>query len=109
MSSSFQRFLTNLSSCSVDKAGRPLWATVFILAFSPIAYANVSDEVGTQLFNWLLALSGLSTIITWLSINVAHVRFRAAWKAQGHSLDELPFRALGGVRLSHTAKIVLGS
>jgi len=81
---------------TVDKAGRPLWATVFILAFFPIAYANVAD-VGTQIFDWLLALSGLSTIVTWLSINVAHVRFRAAWKAQGHSLDELPFRAFGGL------------
>jgi len=92
---------------TVDKAGRPLWATLFILAFSPIAYANVSDEVGTQLFNWLLALSGLSTIITWLSINVAHVRFRAAWKAQGHSLDELPFRALGGLYGTWLAIIIL--
>lgn len=45
----------------------------------------------------LLALSGLSTIFTWLSINVAHIRFRMAWKAQGHSVDELPFRALGGI------------
>jgi amino acid transporter len=44
-----------------------------------------------------LALSGLSTIVTWLSINIAHIRFRAAWKAQGHTVDELPFRALGGV------------
>ncbi len=25
------------------------------------------------------------------------IRFRAAWKAQGHSLEELPFKALGGV------------
>jgi amino acid transporter len=32
-----------------------------------------------------------------LSINVAHIRFRMAWKAQGHHVDELPFRALGGI------------
>lgn len=38
-----------------------------------------------SVFNWLLALSGLSTIFTWLSINIAHIRFRAAWKAQGHT------------------------
>jgi len=90
----------------VDKAGRPLWSVVFILAFFPIAYANVAD-VGTQIFDWLLALSGLSTIVTWLSINVAHLRFRAAWKAQGHSLDELPFRAIGGIFGTWLAIIIL--
>jgi amino acid permease len=25
------------------------------------------------------------------------IRFRRAWKVQGHSIDELPYRALGGV------------
>ncbi len=25
------------------------------------------------------------------------IRFRAAWKAQGHSVEELPFQAIGGV------------
>lgn len=26
------------------------------------------------------------------------IRFRAGWKAQGHSIEELPFQALGGVK-----------
>lgn len=81
----------------VDKAGRPLWAVCAILAFFPIAYSQTNPEIGGQVFDWLLALSGLSTIFTWLSINVAHIRFRMAWKAQGHHVDELPFRAFGGI------------
>ena len=28
---------------------------------------------------------------------MCHIRFRAAWKAQGHSVEELPFKAAGGV------------
>ena len=28
---------------------------------------------------------------------MAHIRFRAAWKRQGHTLDEIPFKAAGGV------------
>lgn len=28
---------------------------------------------------------------------MCHIRFRKAWKVQGHSIDELPFRAWGGV------------
>lgn len=43
-----------------------------------------------------MSLSGLSTLFTWLSICLCHIRFRRAWKVQGHSTDELPFRAMGG-------------
>ena len=50
-----------------------------------------------EVFNWLVALSGLSTLFTWGSICVAHLRFRKAWKVQGHSLEELPYKAVGGV------------
>ena len=28
---------------------------------------------------------------------MCHIRFRKAWRVQGHSVDELPFRAWGGV------------
>jgi hypothetical protein len=44
-----------------------------------------------------LALSGLAALFTWGSICLAHIRFRAAWKHQGHTLDEIPFKAIGGV------------
>ncbi|KAF8915773.1 amino acid permease/ SLC12A domain-containing protein [Mucidula mucida] len=80
----------------VDKSSRPLFSVVAILIFGPIAYVNCSDD-GDTVFKWLLALSGLSTIFTWMAICLCHIRFRAAWKAQGHSLEELPFKALGGV------------
>ncbi|ORX40810.1 amino-acid permease inda1 [Kockovaella imperatae] len=79
----------------VDKSGRPLYSLIAILVFSPLAYINVAD-VGSTVFDWLVALSGLSTLITWLSILITHMRFRKAWRVQGHSVEELPFRALGG-------------
>lgn len=80
----------------VDKSSRPLWSVVFILSFAPLAYIN-TVAAGNVVFNWLVALSGLSTIFTWMAICLCHIRFRAAWKLQGHSVEELPFRALGGV------------
>ncbi|KAL0959014.1 hypothetical protein HGRIS_014326 [Hohenbuehelia grisea] len=80
----------------VDKSGRPLFSVLAILAFAPIAYVNVR-AAGDTVFTWLLALSGLSTLFTWLSICLCHIRFRKAWTVQGHSIDELPFKALGGV------------
>ncbi|KAH9476314.1 Amino-acid permease inda1 [Psilocybe cubensis] len=82
----------------VDKSSRPLFSVLAILAFGPVAYANcASDGAGDVVFNWLLALSGLSTLFSWLSICLCHIRFRKAWIVQGHSLEELPYRALGGV------------
>jgi amino acid transporter len=80
----------------IDKAGRPLWSTLFVLAWSFLAYITLSADGGT-VFNWLLALSGLAALFTWGSICLAHIRFRSAWKHQGHTLDEIPFKAIGGV------------
>ncbi|BGP07290.1 Amino-acid permease inda1 [Rhodotorula toruloides] len=80
----------------VDKSGRPLFSVIAVLLFGPIAYVNVVTA-GDTVFNWLLALSGLSTLFTWGSICLCHIRFRAAWNYNGHSIDELPFKAMGGV------------
>lgn len=101
----------------VDKSSRPLFSVIAGLCLAPLAYINLADN-GEVVFNWLVALSGLSTLFSWLSIclcqcvfksfrNSYHcgltkhflfsIRFRAAWKKQGHSLEELPFRAMGGV------------
>ncbi|KAG6808350.1 hypothetical protein H0H92_010029 [Tricholoma furcatifolium] len=80
----------------VDKSSRPLFSVIATLAFAPLAYINCA-AAGDIVFDWLVALSGLSTIFTWMSICLCHIRFRKAWITQGHSLEELPFRALGGV------------
>lgn len=33
---------------------------------------------------------------SYINLFFSSIRFRAAWKAQGHSIEELPFQALGG-------------
>jgi yeast amino acid transporter len=48
----------------IDKKGRPMFALLFALFFSGLAYINIAP-VGTQVFNWLIALSGLSVFFTW--------------------------------------------
>ncbi|KAK3297828.1 amino acid permease/ SLC12A domain-containing protein [Chaetomium fimeti] len=80
----------------IDRSGRPLVSVLFICVFAPLAYVNLDTE-GPVVFDWLLALSGLAALFTWGSICLAHIRFRTAWRQQGHTLDEIPFRALGGV------------
>jgi len=91
----------------VDKAGRPLLAVASVLVFFPLAYIQLVEDVGDQVFDWLLAVSGLATIFTWLAINITHIRFRMAWKRQGHHIDELPFRAFGGIWGSALSAVIL--
>lgn len=80
----------------IDKSGRPLWSVVAILAFGFLAFVNL-DTHGPVVFDWLLSLSGLAALFTWGSICLAHIRFRAAWKLRGRSVEEIPFRAIGGI------------
>ena len=44
---------------------------------------------------WLIALSGVTTMIAWASITFGAYRFRRAWSAQGRSQSELLYRAPG--------------
>lgn len=80
----------------IDRKGRPLVAICVASAIGFVAFAADSGASGTVL-DWMMALSGLSSIFTWGSICLAHIRFRQAWKFQGHSLDDLAFRSQPGV------------
>lgn len=91
----------------VDKSGRPLWAVAAIVVWGPIAYLNLIPEAGTKVFDWLIAISGLSTLFTWFAICITHIRFRKAWRVQGHSVEELPYRAFGGVWGSALAAVLI--
>ncbi|KAI9826531.1 MAG: glyceraldehyde-3-phosphate dehydrogenase 1 [Phylliscum demangeonii] len=80
----------------VDRQGRPMAGILVASAFGFLAFVAASPKQG-DIFNWLLALSGLSSIFTWGSVCLAHIRFRRAWRLQGHTLDELAFRSQPGV------------
>ena len=44
-------------------------------------------------YTWLVNASGLAGFITWVAVAWSHLRFRKAFLAQGHSLDELPYKS----------------
>ncbi|KAH6971828.1 amino acid permease-domain-containing protein [Ilyonectria sp. MPI-CAGE-AT-0026] len=90
----------------VDRSGRPLFSVLLIIVLGALAYVNLSADGGT-VFDWLLALSGLSTLFTWGSVCLAHIRFRKAWAYHGHTLDEIPFQAVGGVYGSYLGLILI--
>jgi amino acid transporter len=80
----------------VDRRGRPLVAIVAVSAFGLLAYLANFDQ-HARVFDWLLAISGLSTIFTWASTCLAHIRLRRAWAHRHRSVADMAFRAQGGV------------
>lgn len=80
----------------IDRAGRPLAAILITDAFGLFALIAASDKQ-VEVFDWLLALLGLSSIFTWISINVSHIRFRRAMQVQNRSLNEIPYVSQCGV------------
>jgi amino acid transporter len=80
----------------VDRRGRPMAGIILSAALGLLGYLSTSKAEGDA-FMWMLAISGLSSIFTWGSICLAHIRFRRGWKVQGHSLDELAFVSQPGV------------
>ncbi|GEQ66657.1 hypothetical protein JCM33374_g320 [Metschnikowia sp. JCM 33374] len=80
----------------IDKRGRPLVAIVFQMLFSLICFVSASGKQGIM-FEWLLALSGLSSMFSWGSICMCHIRFRRALAVQGRGTDELAFKSQAGL------------
>lgn len=80
----------------IDRKGRPVISICIASSLGLLAFFAVSDKQ-QEAFDWMLALSGLSSIFTWGSVCLAHIRFRRAWRVQGHSLDELAFKSPVGV------------
>lgn len=62
----------------VDKKGRPTVVVILQLLFGCLAYINLAHDGGT-IFNWLLALSGITVLFVFGSIALSHIRFRKAW------------------------------
>ncbi|KAF9235205.1 amino acid permease/ SLC12A domain-containing protein [Melanogaster broomeanus] len=75
---------------SVNKRGVPVPALIVSLAVSSLAFLTSIWGTGV-VFTWLLNLTGISALLVWGSIGVISIRFRAAYKAQGRSLSDLPY------------------
>jgi len=80
----------------VDRAGRQLPSVILQILFGFLGFICLKS--GTDVvFDWLLALVSLAALFSWGSICLCHIRFRKAWLRQGHTLKEIPFKAIGGV------------
>jgi amino acid transporter len=89
----------------IDKKGRPLTVVVLQVLFGCLAFINLAEN-GGDIFSWLLSLSGLSIFFVYGSIAISHIRFRQAWKLNGHVLAELPYQAAFGVYGSYVCAFI---
>ncbi|KAI8319927.1 APC family amino acid-polyamine-organocation transporter [Martensiomyces pterosporus] len=73
------------------KRGVPIWSLLFVLCIAMILFGI--SFIGNQIvYSYILNISTLMGLITWMSIIVSHVRFRMAMKAQGVNIKGLPYR-----------------
>jgi amino acid transporter len=80
----------------IDRRGRPLMAIAAAGVIGLLAFLADLD-VQSNVLDWMLAISGLSSVFTWGSICLCHIRFRRAWAARGRSPRDLPFQSQVGV------------
>lgn len=80
----------------IDKKGRPLVGIIVQCIFGLLCFVSASDKQG-DVFTWLMALSGLSSIFTWGSINFCLIRFRRALSVRGRDTSEIAFTSQVGV------------
>ncbi|KAJ1547824.1 hypothetical protein HK096_010828 [Nowakowskiella sp. JEL0078] len=72
---------------AINYSGIPLWS---LLATSAVGYGSV--------FTFLLNITGISGILTWISISLIHIRFRRAFIVQNRNVrEELIYLAPCGI------------
>lgn len=79
----------------IDKTGRPLRALITCAIVGLFSFIAAFDKEET-VFAYLLSISGLSQIFTWMVICISHVRFRQALKYNNISVDSLGYVASTG-------------
>lgn len=80
----------------IDRKGRPIFGIIVQSLFGLLAFVSATGKQDAM-FNWLLALSGISQLITWGSICLCHIRFRYALKAQNRDISEITFCSQTGI------------
>lgn len=80
----------------IDKQGRPIFGIILAGIIGLICFISASDKQG-EAFDWMMALSGLSSLFTWGSICACHLRFRYALKKKGRGTDELAYVSQAGI------------
>ena len=76
----------------ISKNGVPVRSVLLTAAIAATAF--VASMIGDGVaYTAAYYLCGIAGVYNWLTISVAHYRFRKGWLAQGHSLEELEYKS----------------
>lgn len=76
----------------INKRGVPVPAVLATTVVGMLAFFASLFGDGV-VYTWLMNSVGVTGFIFWLGIAASHYRFRKAYVAQGHSLEDLPYRS----------------
>lgn len=75
----------------VNKRGVPMAALLGTAFVGLLTF--LTSIFGNQIYQWLVAASGLTGFIAWVGIAISHYRFRRAYIAQGRAVNDLVYKA----------------
>jgi amino acid permease len=76
----------------LSKRHVPVFAVLLTSVISLLCFLS-GPNGDSVVYTWLYNGTGLTGFITWLGVCYTHLRFRKAFKVQGHSINELKFKA----------------
>jgi yeast amino acid transporter len=80
-----------LLRCS--KAGVPYWCVAVTASISGLTYLSAGSAGSSTAFEWFQNLTTISTLFTWITINITYLKFRKALFAQNVDRNTLVFKS----------------
>ena len=80
-----------MTDSSLSNRGIPYFAVGITSSVSLLTYMSVSNGAD-KVFLWFMNITTFSSFLTWMTIALSYIRFRAAINAQGVGVESLPFR-----------------
>lgn len=74
------------------KRGIPIYGIGFTAMWSALTYTSVSAGAAT-IFQWLMNIGTITSLLIWCSITIAYLRFRKALEVQGVDRNTLHFKS----------------
>ncbi|KAI0412291.1 amino acid permease [Xylaria grammica] len=88
-----------------DRRGVPIYALFTSATFGLLAFLNVSDD-SKEVFTYLVNVTTILGLLSWISILVTHIWFVRARKAQGLTNEMMPYTAPLGIWGSYVALFI---
>ena len=88
------------------KQGVPFIGVLVTSSLGLLCFLKMTNS-GQSVFTWLLDISATASVIDWIFVSGAHLRFMSILKSRGISRDTLPYKAFGMPFLAWFAFIAL--